>query len=218
MIGFGKRRGDLGIHTPHPLSIRQKAPETVTNESNTPLPPLALSVRQPWAWAIIHGGKTIENRTLGAIRTGNMDCRTICIHAATGMREKEYRWAVWKLQSIDVALPPPADLIRGGIIGTVDVVDIVIEETCPESHKPWFGGPYGLLLENPKPLEPIPAVGELGYFKWEAAGAFKPPASWMSRYAPKIEGNGTLGLFDDLPIAFETPPEKPFGTSKRSKK
>jgi hypothetical protein len=23
----------------------------------------ALTVRQPWAWAIVHGGKDIENRT-----------------------------------------------------------------------------------------------------------------------------------------------------------
>lgn len=23
----------------------------------------ALTVQQPWAWAIIHGGKTVENRT-----------------------------------------------------------------------------------------------------------------------------------------------------------
>lgn len=27
------------------------------------LPELALSVRQPWAWAIIHAGKDIENRS-----------------------------------------------------------------------------------------------------------------------------------------------------------
>lgn len=36
----------------------------------TELPPLALSVRQPWAWAIIYAGKDIENRLWGASRTG----------------------------------------------------------------------------------------------------------------------------------------------------
>lgn len=30
------------------------------------LPRKALSVRQPWAWAIIFGGKPIENRSAGA--------------------------------------------------------------------------------------------------------------------------------------------------------
>ena len=45
---------------------------TDTRSSETSLPPLALSVRQPWAWAIIFGGKTIENRSLGSIRAGRM--------------------------------------------------------------------------------------------------------------------------------------------------
>ena len=53
----------------------------------TDLPPLALSVRQPWAWAILHGGKVIENRSLGAIRAGNMVPGHICLHAAAGMTD-----------------------------------------------------------------------------------------------------------------------------------
>ena len=35
-------------------------------------PSVALSVRQPWAWAIIHGGKDVENRTKYAITLGGM--------------------------------------------------------------------------------------------------------------------------------------------------
>lgn len=34
------------------------------------IPHLALSVRQPWAWAIIHAGKDIENRTWQAVNHG----------------------------------------------------------------------------------------------------------------------------------------------------
>lgn len=184
-----------------------------TNDRN--LPPLALSVRQPWAWAIIHGGKVIENRTLGAIRSGNMDLRTICIHAATGMREKEYRWAVWKLQQNNVPLPRPNELVRGGLIGTVDVVDIVIEETCPETHRPWFGGPYGLVLESPTPIDPIPAKGALGYFRWERSKAIAKPSAWMSRYDVTNGDEGTLNLFPDLQQSFNAPPEKPFGRKKQ---
>lgn len=62
------------------------------------LPRFALSVLQPWAWGIICAGKTIENRSLGAIRAGNMDCRSICIHAASGMTQREYDWAVYEMQ------------------------------------------------------------------------------------------------------------------------
>ncbi|MEO0357093.1 MAG: hypothetical protein AAF386_02140, partial [Pseudomonadota bacterium] len=124
------------------------------------LPPLALSVRQPWAWAIIHGGKEIENRSLGSIRAGNMDCRTICIHAASGMTEDEYRWGLWRLDRHGVRCPRPNDLIRSAIIGQVDVVDIITE-----SDSEWFGGTAGLKLANPRPITPIPCAGTGGYFR-----------------------------------------------------
>ena len=40
-------------------------------------PNKALSVRQPWAWAIIHGGKDIENRVTRAVTMGGMVPATI---------------------------------------------------------------------------------------------------------------------------------------------
>ncbi|MGP1355774.1 hypothetical protein [Roseicyclus sp.] len=58
----------------------------------TALPPIALSVRQPSAWAIIHGGKDVENRSLGAIRAGRMGPGRIAIHAASGMKQAEYAY------------------------------------------------------------------------------------------------------------------------------
>lgn len=47
----------------------------------TSLPDIAVSVRQPWAWAIIHAGKDIENRSLAAVKHGMKPGR-IAIHAA----------------------------------------------------------------------------------------------------------------------------------------
>ncbi|QPH54210.1 hypothetical protein [Pontivivens ytuae] len=168
------------------------------------LPPLALSVRQPWAWAIIHGGKVIENRSLGAIKSGNMDCRRICIHAATGLKRSEYDWGLWRLHRHGVTAPRPEDLPRGAIIGTVDVVDII-----SESDSEWFGGPWGLVLENPAPVEPIPAVGELGYFAWERSGELAAPLPWMFGYDRPNGDSRTLSLFDDLPPSFAEAPERP---------
>lgn len=89
------------------------------------LPLLALSVRQPWAWAIIHGGKVIENRSLGSIKAGRMTTGRICLHAASGMKEEEYRYAHWRLAQHGVTCPRPDMLVRGGIIGTVDVTGII---------------------------------------------------------------------------------------------
>ncbi len=170
----------------------------------TALPTLALSVRQPWAWAIIFGGKVIENRSLGAIRSGGMTPGRICIHAAAGMTEKESRWGYWRLERHGVRCPSPSDLIRGGIIGTVEVTGIITE-----SESEWFGGEAGLTLADPKAIAPIPARGTLGYFEWQRAVDFSPPLPWMARYAP------SGGLFDDLPLAFDEEPAKPFGTGRR---
>ena len=168
------------------------------------LPDLALSVRQPWAWAIIQGGKDIENRTAGAIRAGRMDRRRIALHAASGMSEREYRWAVWKLQAVGVRPPRPDALARGAIIGAVDVVDIV--DRC---DSPWFGGPCGLVLRNPSAVDPIPAKGALGYFAWAAGGRLAPVKPWMRAYDRPNDDARTLSLFGDLDASFATPPERP---------
>lgn len=170
------------------------------------LPPLALSVRQPWAWAIIHGGKVIENRSHGAIRSGGMDCRRIAIHAATGIRRKEYDWAVWRMAQDGVTVPHPRDLVRGGIIGAVDVVDIVTS-----SDSPWFGGPCGLVLAAPASCTPIPAKGALGYFRWEESGTLSAPSPWMMAYGQINADPATGDLFGTLPPGWRTPPPKPFG-------
>lgn len=173
------------------------------------LPPIALSVRQPSAWAIIHGGKVIENRSLGSIRAGKMDCRRIAIHAAVGLTEKEYRWSLHKFLEAGVTCPPPADLPRSAIIGSVDVVDIV-----SQSNSPWFSsrpGNHGLVLENPVPCDPVPAKGTLGYFRWEPSGALAEPKPWMLAYGAPNKDDKTLSLFDDLKPGFKSPPVKPWG-------
>ncbi|MDD9909040.1 MAG: hypothetical protein OXR62_05035 [Ahrensia sp.] len=178
--------------------------------SEQSLPPLALSVRQPWAWAIIFGGKDIENRSEGSTRARGMDCRSICIHAASSMREKEYRWALWRLQQDGVTLPRPDEMVYGGIIGMVEVVDIV-----SHSDSPWFGGPRGLVLSNPQPIDPIPAKGELGYFCWKTGTDFTAPKPWMINYTRTNDDSLTGELFPDAPLSFREPPDKPFGRSSK---
>ena len=38
--------------------------------SGKPFPTQAFSVRQPWAWAILHAGKDVENRSAAALHAG----------------------------------------------------------------------------------------------------------------------------------------------------
>ncbi|MEM8593112.1 MAG: hypothetical protein AAGF13_11355 [Pseudomonadota bacterium] len=168
------------------------------------LPPLALSVRQPWAWAIVAGFKKIENRSAGAIASGGMDRRRIAIHASAGLKEDEFRWGHWRLDRHGVRCPHPTELARGAIIGAVDVVDIV-----SESDSEWFGGQMGLVLENALACEPIPCPGALGYFEWRALGELAKPTRWMVNYDLPSGDGATLSLFPDLPPSFEAAPTRP---------
>jgi len=67
-----------------------------------PIPSIALSVRQPWAWAIIHAGKDIENRSWHAVDRGTMRRGRIAIHAAKGLTQQEYRDAADYMLAIGV--------------------------------------------------------------------------------------------------------------------
>ena len=133
------------------------------------LPQLALSVRQPWVHCIFYLGKPVENRTWNTSIRG-----TICVHASKGMTQYEYedcRTLAYQIGQRDDATremlrahPVPAlrSIPRGAIIGTVDIVDVV-----RRSNDPWFFGPYGFVLDNPRLLEkPIACNGALGFFDW----------------------------------------------------
>lgn len=145
-------------------------------------PEWALSVRQPLAWAILHAGKDVENRSRHAVDKGIMSAgKRLCIHASGGMTRDEYEAAKAFMFKISVKCPPPASLIRGAIIGEVDVVAIVKEH----NGSPWWMGPRGLLLANPLAYAaPIPVRGALGYFKWlpDPEGGIAPVARWMAQY------------------------------------
>lgn len=145
------------------------------------LPEFALSVRQPWAWAIIHAGKDIENRSwsprFAATRTMLAFRGPVCVHASKGMTRQEWEDAGFTFAHCGVATSPaPHEVLRGGIIGTVEIVDVV-----RKSSSPWFFGSVGLVLANPRPIDFIPSTGALGFFKWQPNpdASAQPPAKWM---------------------------------------
>lgn len=148
------------------------------------LPVKALSVRQPWAWAIIYAGKDIENRSWQAINHGLKMRGRIAIHASATMSKGEYEDAARFMDGIGVSCPPPIDLSRGGILGSVDVLDVV-----DNSDSKWFFGPRGLVLANPEPCGFITAKGCLGYFNWRdhLTNDRVEPAKWMLPRAAKPE-------------------------------
>lgn len=116
-----------------------------------------LSIRQPWAWLIIHGGKDIENRTWYT----NIRER-IAIHAGRHMTVQEYDLAKYFAHRINprLTLPGIKQFNFGGIIGEVDLIGCV-----DESSSPWFAGPWGFVLANPEACAFRPCRGHLGFFE-----------------------------------------------------
>lgn len=118
----------------------------------------AITVRQPFAWAIIHGGKDIENRSWSTRHRG-----PLLIHAASSMTATEYGDFAEMLAKKKLGpMPQLADLLLGGIIGVVDLVDCV-----ERSRSPWFVGDFGFVLKNPRPLPLLPLKGQLMMFNVE---------------------------------------------------
>lgn len=148
-----------------------------------------LTVRQPRAWAIIHGGKDVENRT----RNIAGDYRgPVAIHAGLAKFEEEggaypeVQRAIWfeeeGYRATDDQLWEVADdvdpddprFVYGAILGVVDLVG-VHESYVDGCGTGEAGGPIPmcsewaepiakhLVLANPRPLPtPIPSRGSLG--------------------------------------------------------
>lgn len=117
----------------------------------------ALSIRQPWAWAILHAGKDIENRDWATKYRG-----TILIHASAGCTAFDFANACHAIGCIHplITTPECANAVhRGGIVGMADIVDCVTK-----SPSPWFFGRYGFVLRNVRPVTFTPFKGKLGFF------------------------------------------------------
>lgn len=123
---------------------------------------MAISVRQPWAWAIVHAGKPVENRTWRTSYRG-----PLLIHAAKGMTKEEYddfrdfyeMVIVATNPLVAPALPAFDELQRGGIVGRGTLTD------CVRQHPSlWFSGPYGFVLADVEPVPFQPYRGQLQLF------------------------------------------------------
>lgn len=111
----------------------------------------ALSIRQPWAWLILAGPKDVENRTWRTRYRG-----PLAIHAARRLDEVY----VPRFADLLAEIGLPEDYPRGGLVGMVELVDVVTA-----SDSPWFCGPYGFVLANPRPLPFVTCRGLPGIFE-----------------------------------------------------
>ncbi|GAB2846620.1 hypothetical protein GCM10022221_52480 [Actinocorallia aurea] len=116
----------------------------------------AISVKQPYAWAVARGHQRLVNQDHPAGHRG-----TVLIHAAMrvdlGSRALvEARAAGWS----------PSDPLAtlGAVIAVADIADVCAPEAAPCDCGPWAAqGEYHWALEDVRPLRrPIVAVGYQG--------------------------------------------------------
>jgi len=117
----------------------------------------ALSLTQPWAWLVVHGGKTCENRKWNTTFRGRF-----LIHASKKMTFDDY--AVAKQTQFDVcgfeALPPMNAVRYGGIVGVATLADVVLPGS--RKHRWHFPDQYGFVLRDVRPLPFVACPGALG--------------------------------------------------------
>lgn len=112
----------------------------------------ALSLHQPWAWALFHG-KPVENRGWQTKYRG-----PLLIHTTHKFDQEGYRWIKERFPGL---FPSVIFFPKGEIIGRVTVVDCVTEYPSP-----WFFGPYGFVLENPIEFKKtVPWKGNRRFFE-----------------------------------------------------
>lgn len=118
-----------------------------------------LSVIQPWAWLIVHGGsvgigKGVENRVWSTSYRG-----PVLIHASARMSLDVHYDAgmfVQRAFGVEAALrlphrTKPMLYDYGGIIGVASLVDVLIPTETPAD--PWHvPGQFGFVLRDAKPL------------------------------------------------------------------
>jgi hypothetical protein len=110
----------------------------------------AISIRQPWAYAILHLGKDLENKPMRTHYRGR-----ILIQASLTTTDHE-RAAARKL-GLDSDV-----LVRGAIVGDAEIVDCV-----RNSKSEWaIRGQWHWILKSPRVLaKPMPFKGALGFIR-----------------------------------------------------
>jgi len=139
----------------------------------------AISLWQPWAWAILHAGKDVENRTWPTHHRGPLLLHVAKRRTSTEEAERfvDLLDEILGARRVSELLPINdchgfiIGLPKGGIVGRVDVVG------CRRGvESPWaFEDQYQWIVENPTPL-PFRAVkGERGFFEVDYGGLVEPP-------------------------------------------
>lgn len=113
----------------------------------------AVTIRQPFAWAIAAGFKDIENRSWAPrVEPGEL----VAIHAAVAAPSPNDVALVQKRIGRRARVPESYDC--GAVVAVARVAKVITV-----SRSAWFSGPLGWVLEDVTPVrKPIDCKGQLG--------------------------------------------------------
>jgi ASCH domain len=127
-----------------------------------------LTIRQPWAWATIYGGKDVENRRWRTAYRG-----VLLIHAGQDADPEPGASTrlLWTMADPEAfGRPRAAWQARGAIIGVVVLADVLTDSSSRWAAARW----YHWVFEFPSPVDPpIPCRGRPGLWVPSAAVADK---------------------------------------------
>lgn len=121
---------------------------------------LALSIREPFVYAILNLGKTVENRTWCTEVRGR-----VVLHAAKTWDEEGAAW----LRARGYELPPRESFILGALVGEARIEGCrratVVEQEGAGGDE-WACGPWCFVLgKRERYRDPILARGFPGFFR-----------------------------------------------------
>lgn len=120
-------------------------------------PLLALTLIQPWAHAMLHMGKRLENRTWAPGSKQLAPGDWFALHAGATLDREELEDLAEEFPSAPVEVPTRA------VVGLARLDRIIIRSSdVPGDQRCWWNGPIGWLLYEVRPITPVPCKGALG--------------------------------------------------------
>lgn len=136
-----------------------------------------LTIKQPWAWAIVNGTKRVENRTWRPPL--NVIGQRIAIHTSARIEKAELlayselgAWLEPTVNTLPTGCIVGTAIVKGYVVvndmGGVEVQTKGAQRYSPNKD-PWFCGPVGWLLDDVRKLPgPLPCKGALGLWDMPA--------------------------------------------------
>lgn len=164
----------------------------------------AITIRQPWAEAVVDGFKPIENRSQGFAKGYR---GLVLIHAGKGWSSRGEHDP--RVLAVYPRPPRRESVDAGAVLGVADLVDVHPASQCcapwgeetyppanPEGRPP--GRVTHLVLEHPVRIHPVPARGALGLWRpdedlvLEVAAHLARRVTWDGAGARRVAARGDV--------------------------